>query len=548
MSLRRVLAFLFVLASANPILAAEPAAAPERQTKTIEGWTVFIRNDLMEKDKAGTERALELLTLQLQEIVRVVPAAAVVELRKVPLWFSPEYPGVSPRAEYHPGAGWLKDNNRDPAMAKGIEFTNVRIFERETKRMPNFALHELAHAYHDRFLPKGFDNEAVKAAFQKAKASGLYERVEQRFGDGRSATVRAYAITNPMEYFAEASEAFFSTNDFFPFNRKQLAEHDPEMLALLTSLWGVPAETARPVKVFILAGQSNMEGQGFITAEPNRNGGKGSLEFIVKNPETAPRFTHLVDEAGQWRTRDDVWISYLDRTGALTVGYGARKELIGPELGFGWVVGNAFDEPVLLIKCAWGGKSLAVDFRPPSAGKVPYSLGEKQDAAIAQDSTIVGRYYRETVTLTKAALGKVKDLVPGSNGQYVISGFGWHQGWNDRINDQFNAEYEENLSHFIRDMRKDLGVPGLPFVIAETGMSGPEEKHPRALSLMKAQAGVAQRPEFQGNVAFVGTKAFWRPQDQSPTGQGYHWNTNAETYYLIGEAMGEAMKGLLKSK
>ena len=100
----------------------------------------------------------------------------------------------------------------------------------------------------------------------------------------------------------------------------------------------------------------------------------------------------------------------------------------------------------------------------------------------------------------------------------------------------------------IHDMRKDLGVPALPFVIAEPGMTGPEEKNPRALSLIKAQAAVAEQPEFKGNVAFVGTKAFWRPQEQSPNGQGYHWNSNAETYYLIGEAMGEAMKRLLDAK
>ena len=540
-----VVAWLVLLASVNSVLTAEPVAVAGRQSKNIEGWVILVSDELLEKDKAATSRALELLTIQLQEIVRVVPAAAVAELRKVPLWFSPEYPGVQPRAEFHPGAGWLRDNKRDPAMEKGIEFTNVRIFERETKRMPNFALHELAHAYHDRVLPKGFGNEAIKATFEKAKTAGLYDRVEQRFGDGRSANVRAYAITNPMEYFAECSEAFFSTNDFFPFTREQLAKHDPEMFALLKTLWGEPVEALKPVKVFILAGQSNMEGQGIIAADPKRNGGKGSLEYLVKEPGTAARFGHLVDKDGKWIVRDDVWISYLDRQGALTVGYGPKPDRIGPELGFGWVMGEAVAEPVLLIKCAWGGKSLAVDFRPPSAGKMPYSLGEKQDAAIAQDPAIVGKYYRETLTLTKAALANVKELVPGSDGRYVIAGFGWHQGWYDRINDNFNTEYEANMSHFIRDIRKDLSVPALPFVIAETGMNGPDEKHPRALSLMKAQAAVAERPEFQGNVAFVGTKAFWRPQELSPSGQGYHWNTNAETYYLIGEAMGEAMKRLL---
>jgi alpha-galactosidase len=304
---------------------------------------------------------------------------------------------------------------------------------------------------------------------------------------------------------------------------------------------------SKPVRVFILAGQSNMEGQGFIAADPKRNEGKGSLEFLAKDPATTKHFEPLQDPsaAGQWKKRDDVWISYLERKGPLTVGFGATPEKIGPELGFGWVMGDTLDEPVLLIKCAWGGKSLAIDFRPPSAGKLPYSLGEKGDAELAKNPESLGKYYRETLTLTKAALARVKELVPGSDGRYVLVGFGWHQGWNDRISDKFNAEYESNMVAFIKDIRKDLGAPQLPFVIAETGMNGPTETHPRALSLMKAQAAAAARPEFKGTVAFVSTKALWRTKEQSPNGQGYHWNSNAETYYLIGEAMGEAMKKLL---
>jgi len=90
-------------------------------------------------------------------------------------------------------------------------------------------------------------------------------------------------------------------------------------------------------------------------------------------------------------------------------------------------------------------------------------------------------------------------------------------------------------------VRKDLGAKELPFVIAETGMTGPDEKHPRALALMKAQAAVAEYKEFKGNVAFVKTQSFWRAEAESPTKQGYHWNSNAETYYLIGDAMGHAM-------
>ena len=227
------------------MLELRPAAATHRTT-TIEGWTVHVSHELLENEKTDTERALELLTVQLREIRHVVPARAVAELRKVPLWFSPQYPRVRQRAEYHPGADWLRENNRDPAMVKAVEFTNVRIFERETKRMPNFALHELAHAYHDRVLPKGFGNEQIKAAFEKVKAKKLYEKVERRFGDGRSSTERAYAMTNPMEYFAECSEAFFSTNDFFPFTRKELEKHDPEMFALLKTLWSPAGPESGP--------------------------------------------------------------------------------------------------------------------------------------------------------------------------------------------------------------------------------------------------------------------------------------------------------------
>jgi hypothetical protein len=287
----------------------------------------------------------------------------------------------------------------------------------------------------------------------------------------------------------------------------------------------------KPVKVFILAGQSNMEGHGFIKADPKRNDGKGSLEYISKDKATADKFKHLLGKDSQWTVRDDVWIHYLDRKGKLTAGFGVKEDRIGPELGFGTVIGDVYKEPVLLIKLAWGGKSLGKDFRPPSSG------GE------------VGPFYKEIVDRTKAVLKGLKKEFPefGERG-YELIGFGWHQGWNDRVNQAFNDEYEKNMANFIRDIRKDLGVRTLPFVIAETGMTGPNETHPRALSLMKAQAAVAEYKEFQGNVAFVSTKTFWREKEASPTGQGYHWNTNAETYYLIGEAMGLAMKKMCSSR
>jgi hypothetical protein len=210
----------------------------EHETRLLSGWTLRINPALKKQDAAALEKALVLLKAQLDEIIRVVPAKAVTELRKVPLWINPEYPKTRPGAEYHPGADWLRENGRDPVMEKAVEFTNVRIFEAECRRMPNFALHELAHAFHDRVL--GFENAEIEAAYQKAKAAGLYDRVQRQDSEGRKRLDRAYAMTNHKEYFAECTEAFFSRNDFFPFTREELKAHDPAMHALLERLWSAP--------------------------------------------------------------------------------------------------------------------------------------------------------------------------------------------------------------------------------------------------------------------------------------------------------------------
>lgn len=215
--------------------------ANPRETRQISGWTVHINKELFAKDAKLTERVLEILQGQLDEVIRVVPAAAVAELKKVPLWINPEYPNTRPSAEYHPDAEWLIKNKRAPEMAKGVEITNVRMFEAETRRMPNVTLHELAHAYHDRVVRMGFANLEIKAAYKQAKSSGKYDRVERHLGNGKPNTFElAYAMTTAQEYFAETSEALFVGNDFFPFTRAELKQHDPAMLALLLRLWGVP--------------------------------------------------------------------------------------------------------------------------------------------------------------------------------------------------------------------------------------------------------------------------------------------------------------------
>ncbi len=277
-----------------------------------------------------------------------------------------------------------------------------------------------------------------------------------------------------------------------------------------------------PVKVFVLAGQSNMEGQGFISGTQ-----KGTLETVVKDPASAPRFKHLVDMDGKWVKRDDVWCSYGNK-GALTVGGFAAGGAIGPELGFGWVTGDYLENQVLLIKVAVGGTSLAGDWRPPGSG------GK------------VGGWYTEMIRSVKEQLQNLKTDFPNYDGKgFEIAGFGWHQGWQDGCVQAMADEYEVNMINFIKDVRKDLGVANLPFVIGGSGFGGWDQKVARRLQISAAQQAAAQRPEFKGNVLYVETRGFFRPREQSPTGFGYHWNCNAETYYLIGEGMGRAMVELL---
>ena len=156
------------------------------------------------------------------------------QLRDIPIWLSPEYADTRPTAEYHPGEQWLRSVGRRPELVRCVELTNIAIFEKECRRMPMLILHELAHAYHHQILD--FEHPGIKAAYDRASANGSYEAVLR--GNGK--TERAYGMNNPKEYFAETSEAFFGTNDFFPFNRQQLQKHDPDMHQLLSELWQVP--------------------------------------------------------------------------------------------------------------------------------------------------------------------------------------------------------------------------------------------------------------------------------------------------------------------
>ncbi|MFI5378528.1 MAG: sialate O-acetylesterase, partial [Tepidisphaerales bacterium] len=264
------------------------------------------------------------------------------------------------------------------------------------------------------------------------------------------------------------------------------------ILPLLAPLAAVhAAETKSPLEVFILAGQSNMEGQGVADLEgKDYNQGKGTLNYLMKDPAKAALFKHLKDDKGQWAVRNDVWVRYkLEnapvKAGPLTLGftpYGGRHHF-GPELQFGWVVGDYCKTQVLLIKTAWGGKSLYKDFRPPSSG------GQ------------VGPDYTKMIAEVREALANLKADFPGYDGRgYELAGFVWYHGWNDGCEPKTAVpEYESNLVNLMRDVRKELNAPKLPVVVGE--LTGPWVQAPGEwATLRQAQAAAAARPEFQGNV------------------------------------------------
>jgi hypothetical protein len=200
---------------------------------------VNLNKKLWKKKRKATQTMLKLLDEQLERVVEAVPPKALAHLKTIPVWINPAYEGTQPRAEYHPGAGWLKNHGRDPEMVKAVELTNVSIFPLENRRMPLMLLHEFSHAYHDQVL--GFDNPEVKAAYEKALKSGRYEKVK-RFSGKTISFGRAYALTNEREYFAELSEALFGKNDFQPFDREELKKFDPDGFAMVAKMWGVDSE------------------------------------------------------------------------------------------------------------------------------------------------------------------------------------------------------------------------------------------------------------------------------------------------------------------
>jgi alpha-galactosidase len=289
--------------------------------------------------------------------------------------------------------------------------------------------------------------------------------------------------------------------------------------------------SAKPLKVFILAGQSNMQGHASIS----------TFDSLADDAKTAPLLKEMRTADGKPRVCDKVWISsvgcagdgwsdVIEQKGKLTVGFGAGKDKIGPEFTFGIYMEKLLGEPVLIVKTSWGGRSLHTDFRPPSAGPETFNdfiqgqwkkrgLDVKDESAKINKK--VGVFYRHMIAHVRKVLGDIKSVVPEYDPTqgYELAGFVWFQGFNDLIDDWTYHDrmkpggydqYADLLEKLIRDVRKDLSAPKLPFVIGIMGIGGIGEgrKAPQ-MYFRQAQAAPAALPEFEGNVAAVPTAPFW---------------------------------------
>jgi len=309
-------------------------------------------------------------------------------------------------------------------------------------------------------------------------------------------------------------------------------------------------DATRPVKVYILMGQSNMIGFGQIGPADQ----KGTLEYYAK---TENRYPHLVDDAGNWTVRKDVWCVQSvagKRRDWLQPGFGAKAQFIGPELGFGHVMGYVHDEYVLIIKASMGNRALGWDLLPPSSRTEPPEEHENQWYQGYQLDVFVKNVH--------GVLNNLKKNFPAYQGQgYEIAGFVWWQGHKDqstpghvvkdpRYNISYPDDYEKNLVNLINDLRKEFKAPKAPFVLATIAFEG-EKLAGGGLKVANAQLAVSnpkQYPEFKGNVKTVEARPYWRDASESPSRAGYHYNHNAGTYMDVGDALGRAMAELLEGK
>jgi alpha-galactosidase len=319
-----------------------------------------------------------------------------------------------------------------------------------------------------------------------------------------------------------------------------------------------PLAAGKPVKVFILIGQSNMIGFGRIEPETTQ----GTLADLCRNKK---RFTHLLDNDGKWLVRNDVWCvktTVGQKQGWLQPGFGANGGFIGPELQFGQIMGEIYEEPVIIIKAAQGNRSLGWDILPPGSERFTFDGRTWAGYQDTPDSWIEGEekkpvnwYAGKQYDDFARDIHEVLDHLPGffpdyKNEGYTIAGFAWWQGHKDQ-NAAHASRYEQNLVRLIKALRTEFEAPQAPFAIATIAFEGRNLSGP-GLTVANAQLAVSGEtgnyPEFAGNVKTVDVRDFWRDKDVSPNGQGYHYNHNAETYVEVGNALGAAMAELLKKE
>lgn len=212
----------------------EPAKPTSHTIRNIEGWTVHVDDRLLrEKEELG-DLALRLLSNQLFQVAFHLPESKVEKLQTVKIQLDLTH-GKLTSAQYHPSRSWLRTNGYSESLAKCVHLPDAAGFTSKNlhRTQPWVVLHELAHAYHDQFIEGGFENQAIKDAWQKTVDNGKY--LSTLHIDGRE--TKHYALTNQMEFFAEFSETFFGMNDFFPFNRGELKKDAPEIEALLQTIW-----------------------------------------------------------------------------------------------------------------------------------------------------------------------------------------------------------------------------------------------------------------------------------------------------------------------
>jgi hypothetical protein len=178
-------------------------------------------------------QALRALANHLQRVQYILPADRVASLQRLRIWLELDNSKLA-SMQYHPDRNWLVAHGHDPRLAGHVHIPRAKdLLDPHTwAKHPYVVLHELAHAYHDQVL--SFDEPRILAAFGTAKERKIYDEVLLFNGS----KVRHYALTNHKEYFAESTEAYLGVNDFYPFVRAELKEHDPDMFALLTDIWG----------------------------------------------------------------------------------------------------------------------------------------------------------------------------------------------------------------------------------------------------------------------------------------------------------------------